>query len=179
MPHQNPTASALLLDHLELFNRLPDGPVLDLACGSGRNGLRVAAAGHSVWFVDRDRDALARVEQQALAQGSSAVIWQQNLEDGHNPFAERRFAAILGFHYLHRPLLPWLAQAILPGGLIVYETFTQAHPQHFGRPSNPNFLLQPNELAAAFASWEQIHYREGIHPAPQRCSAQLVARKPK
>jgi hypothetical protein len=33
------------------------------------------------------------------------------------------------------------------GGVLIYETFAQGNAQ-FGRPSNPDFLLNPGELLA-------------------------------
>ena len=44
----------LLLDNLELLQGVEtDVPVLDLACGTGRNGLELAARGIEVVFADR------------------------------------------------------------------------------------------------------------------------------
>jgi len=37
-------------------------------------------------------------------------------------YAGRQFDAIVVTHYLHRPLLPLLAAALAPGGLLIYET---------------------------------------------------------
>lgn len=39
-----------------------DKPILDLACGYGRNGAYLASRGHRVIFVDRDRDCLCFVK---------------------------------------------------------------------------------------------------------------------
>ena len=36
------------------------------------------------------------------------------------------------------------------GGVLIYETFAQGNAQ-FGKPSNPNFLLNPGELLALAA----------------------------
>ncbi|WP_051202196.1 class I SAM-dependent methyltransferase [Ferrimonas senticii] len=175
--HDSLTPSPLLLKHLEQLQRLPAGPVLDLACGGGRNGLWLSQQGLPMWFCDCSDEALTLVTQRLADQQLNAVLWHQDLETGSNPFAGRRFAAIICHHYLHRPLLPWLAQALLPGGVLVYETFT-IEQASIGRPRNPDFLLQPGELAKAFASWSQIHYREGKLTNPERYLAQLVARKP-
>jgi hypothetical protein len=61
--------------------------------------------------------------------------------------------------------------------LLLYETFTVEQPQ-FGKPRNPDYLLQPGELSHMFADWEEIFYFEGIKENPTRAVAQLVARKP-
>ncbi|MFI3245457.1 MAG: methyltransferase domain-containing protein [Ferrimonas sp.] len=177
--HQTSHPSALLIQHLTAFNQLPEGPILDLACGYGRNGLLLANIGHNVLFADRNETALATVQQQlsAYSTPSSSRCWPCDFEQGSNPLAEQTFAAAIVVNYLHRPLLPWLAEAIEPGGIILYETFLTAQAQ-LGKPSNPDFLLHPDELAHAFSGWQALHYYEGECASPHRFVAQLVARKP-
>ncbi len=173
------SAAGLLLDHLELLVDLDRSlPVLDLACGTGRNGLALAEHGISVVFADRSAADLEVIGQR-LAEGElPGRVWQVDLEQpGIDPFAEKCFAAILGFNYLHRPLFPAIQKAVMPGGLVVYETFTLEQRQ-FGRPKNPDFLLQPGELAALFHDWEIIFQFEGVGKYPDRGIAQIVAHKP-
>jgi len=172
-------AAGLLLDHLQLLTSLDHTePVLDLACGTGRNGLALAAEGVPVVFADKSADALTAVETRLLALNLPGSTWQVDLEQaGVNPLSGRGFSAILVFRYLHRPLLPMLKDAVLPGGLMVYETFTTDN-RRFGRPNNPDFLLRPQELKEIFQDWEIIHSFEGTLQNPDRAVAQLVARKP-
>jgi SAM-dependent methyltransferase len=119
----------------------PGGPVLDLAAGSGRHTNLLLRAGHPVLAVDRDTAALH-------AGHPTAEILEADLEDGTPwPIAGRLFAGIVVTNYLHRPLLPQLVQSLLPGGLLIYETFAIGN-ERFGRPSNPAFLLAPGELLA-------------------------------
>ena len=169
----------LLLDHLDLLTQLDRSlPVLDLACGRGQNGLLVASSGMTVVFADRSVESLSLVDRQLTASALSGYTWQLDLEQaGVNPLAGQYYAAIMVFHYLHRPLFPALKEAVIPGGLIIYQTFTIQQRQ-FGRPGNPDFLLQSGELVNEFSDWETIHHFEGIRPEPDRGIAQLVARKP-
>jgi SAM-dependent methyltransferase len=81
------------------------------------------------------------------------------------------------FNFLHRPLLPAIAAALRPGGLIVYETFVHPQREQFGKPRRDAFLLQPGELAAAFAGWQILKYAEGP-TGPRRIAASLIARHP-
>lgn len=171
--------SKLLLDQLNLLTDLDRSlPVLDLACGTGRNGLALAEQGMDVVFADKSVSALKVVEQRLLEAGLTGRLWQVDLElPCVNPFPVDRYAAVLGFCYLHRPLFPLLKKAVMPGGLMVYETFTIVQRQ-FGQPNNPDFLLRPGELEATFKDWELIHHFEGIRPNPDRGIAQIVARRP-
>ena len=119
---------------------IPEGEVLDLACGSGRHVRLLAALDHPVLAVDRDMQALAACEAPGVATA------QHDLEGGAAwPFPGREFAGIVVTNYLHRPLFEHLFKALAPGGILIYETFAAGNGR-FGKPSNPDFLLQPGEL---------------------------------
>lgn len=180
--------SALLRTHLNTIGEAAQrGPVLDLACGKGRNGLYLLNNAIPIVFADRNAEALNYVEQQLQDPALAAVkelatLWPVDFET--EPLAQLKknsFAAIMVFRYLHRPLMASLKKAILPGGLVIYETFTVDQPQ-FGRPKNPEFLLQAGELEEYFSGWEILHQFEGrfenyAGDAPAAI-AQIVARKP-
>jgi len=73
---------------------------------------------------------------------------EADIEAGPWPYAGRRFDGIVVTNYLHRPLLPVLADSLDPGGVLIYETFAHGN-ERFGKPSNPAFLLAPGELIDA------------------------------
>jgi hypothetical protein len=91
------------------------------------------------------------------------------------PFAPGRFAGIVVTNYLHRPLLPQLAAALAPNGVLVYETFALGN-EAFGKPSNPAFLLQPGELLAfaAGAGLRVIAYEDGVVNEPKPAMVQRL-----
>ncbi len=151
------TNQKLLLDYLDLVSRLDQSlPVLDLACGSGRNGLVLAQQGVPVVFADRSVADLDHIKRQLSENGWPGRTWLVDLEQpGSEPLAGLQFSAIIGFRYLHRPIFPALLNAVIPGGLVVYETFT-TNNRRFGRPSNPDFLLRPHELKTIFSSWQTL-----------------------
>ena len=169
----------LLLNYLELLTGLDRSlPVLDLACGSGRNGLILAQQGVPVVFADRSMEDLEHIKCQLTGNGLPGHTWHVDLEQpGSEPLAGLQFSAIIAFRYLHRPIFPALLKAIIPGGLAVYETFTTEN-RRFGRPNNPDFLLKPGELKTLFKDWKTIFYFEGDLQNPDRGVAQVVARKP-
>lgn len=146
------------------------GTVLDLACGSGRHLRWLAAQGLRVTGVDRDGEAVAPL-------GALAEIVVADLEGGPWPLAERRFDGIVVTNYLWRPLLPRIARALAPGGVLVYETFADGQAQ-FGRPSKPEFLLRPGELLQAFAQLRVVAYEDGLESDPERRVQRLVAVAP-
>ena len=118
----------------------PGGEVLDLACGSGRHTCYLAALGFRVVAVDRDELAL-----KVLSTLKCVTVRHADLENAPWPLAGMRFDAVVVTNYLHRPLLPFILDALSPTGLLVYETFAAGN-ERFGKPSNPNFLLRPGEL---------------------------------
>ena len=68
-------------------------------------------------------------------------------------------------HYLHRPLLSRLAEALASNGLLLYETFAVGN-ERFGRPRNPDFLLRPRELLDAFTGLRVLAFEDGIVADP-------------
>jgi tellurite methyltransferase len=173
------------------------GSVLDVACGTGRNALFLAAQGLEVIAVDRDvmrmehgrREARAaglRVRwvegdleaQTTAAGGSPAVLAHVAVAGTVPPWSPRPESvdAVVVCRYLWRPLLPLLAAAVRPGGLAMVQTFTSDQPR-FGHPHHPDHLLQPGEILRAFPRWAVLSYREGPVFA-REARAALIARKP-
>ena len=175
--------SPLLQTYLEqLREASAESPVLDLACGSGRNALWLASQEVPVVCADIRQNALDEIALAASNYLTWLTPWQVDLEaPGSQPLAGKHFGAVLVFRYLHRPLMLAIAEAIMPGGLVIYETFTTAQPR-FGRPTNPDYLLQPGELPEHFQGWEVMHEYEGVIASDttgnHQAVAQLVARKP-
>jgi len=173
--------AALVRDELERIRAAAaHGPVLDLACGSGRNALAVASAGLRVVALDRDPARLAALASRARACGLRLAAVRADLEAGHGiPLASASVGALLVFRYLHRPLAGEIVRVLRPGGLLVYETFTVHQREVAQHPRNPAFLLEPGELPRLFAGLEVLRSEEAIVRAPQpEAIARLVARKP-
>jgi tellurite methyltransferase len=136
------------------------GTALDVACGRGRNALWLAQHGFVTTAVDRS--AVAVAELNAVAQRDALPIRATfvDLEEGVPDLGEAAFDVIVVFHYLHRRLFPALVAALRPGGVLVYETFLRAQGAR-GKPTNPDFLLEPGELPRLVAPLEIRASREG------------------
>jgi len=184
MTHSNTNASSFLVDHYDLFDNLQIGNgVLDLACGKGRNGLFLVSHNVPVLFADNNEAHLQSIVPALESAGPSSkksacwlIDFEAQVSEGRNPLIGKSFDAVIVFNYLHRPLFPFIREAIRPGGLIVYETFN-VDQKRFGRPSNPDFLLQHDELCQVFAGWEFIESFEGEVSNPDRAITRLIARK--
>ena len=91
--------------------------------------------------VDQDISALE------LLQSATVQIQKLDLEGSDWPLLGRQFSGIVVTNYLYRPFLEELPKMLVEGGVLIYETFADGNAV-FGKPSNPNFLLNPGELLA-------------------------------
>jgi SAM-dependent methyltransferase len=145
--------------------------VLDVACGYGRHSRFFAARGARVTAVDRDEAALA-----TLAGVQGITILRADLEAAAWPFRGLSFDAIVVTRYLHRGLFPDLIDAVADSGVFLYETFAAGN-EVYGKPSNPDFLLDPGELLdvvrgrLAIVAFEQGLVEGGAPAVIQRIAA--------
>jgi SAM-dependent methyltransferase len=148
-----------------------DSVALDFACGSGRHSQLLANLGYSVLAVDQDISLIQT--------GYSSAITPKclNLEEETWPLSGSKFGGIVVTNYLYRPHLDRLPELLEEGGILIYETFAQGN-EKFGKPSNPNFLLNPGELLAFAArhslkvlAYEDIYVDEPKPAMVQRLCA--------
>lgn len=138
------------------------GPVLDVACGPGRHASLLAERGLEVVGVDRNPQVIPHVK-----------FVEADLEGAPWPFAGQRFAGIVVTNYLHRPLFSTLAESLDAGGVLIYETFMLGN-ERYGRPSNPDFLLRPGELLAAFSALTVVAFEQGMQERPKKAVVQRI-----
>lgn len=143
------------------------GTVLDVACGSGRHMRWFQERGHSVTGVDRAPEAIAT----AAAFGDTL---QADIENGPWPFIGKRFDAVIVTNYLWRPRLADIVASIAPGGVLLYETFAAGN-ETVGKPSRPDFLLQPGELLRVCAGLHTVAFEDGWLNAPSRFVQRIAA----
>jgi len=145
-----------------------EGRVLDLAAGTGRHTRLLLDMGLRVCAVDRTASALLPLA------GPRCEVRELDLETGAPWQLGGGYDAIVVANYLHRPLLPALAAALAPGGVLIYETFAQGN-ERFGQPRNPDFLLCPGELLEAFAALAVIAFEQGEVTRPRPAVVQRIA----
>lgn len=147
---------------------VPDGgTVLDVACGSGRHVRWFDGRRCRVTGVDRDASALA------LLSGMAETV-VADIENGPWPFPGRRFNGVVVTNYLWRPLLPTLVDSVAEGGVLIYETFVTGN-ETVGKPSNPDFLLRPQELLRAVTGLRVVAFEDGYLNEPARFVQRITA----
>jgi SAM-dependent methyltransferase len=151
------------------------GTALDLACGSGRHLRWLHSLGLHPTGIDRDAAALATSAD--LAQAGLAELLQADVENGPWPCHGRQFGAVVVTNYLWRPLWPQILASIASGGVLLYETFADGN-QTVGKPSRPDFLLQPGELISRCQDLRIVAYEEGFLDAPARFVQRVAAVRP-
>lgn len=139
--------------------RLPASPgtALDLACGLGGNAVFLAERGWHCEAWDISDVALQRLDQYAQQHQLPITSRVANLDN--IDLSQHSFDVIVVSYFLSRPLLPALALALKPGGMLFYQTFLAAAGKNNG-PGNPAFILQKGELPSQTQSLQLCYYEE-------------------
>jgi len=158
---------------------LPAGcTIVDIAGGSGRHAVPLARAGRTVIVVDFIPTAVRTATQRDSGiLGAVADVRALPMRDGS-------LGAIVCVNFLDRTLFPSLVGLLLPGGALIYETFTRRHLDlvRAGRahgPRNPTYLLDDGELRMLVAPLVVQEYTEGLvaDEVGERHVARVVAVK--
>jgi 2-polyprenyl-3-methyl-5-hydroxy-6-metoxy-1,4-benzoquinol methylase len=172
-----PEPASVLRDNLHL---LPSrGRAMDLACGLGANALLLAGQGLDVTAWDLSEVAVTRLRQHADLMQLRVDAQVRDL--CARPPEPESFDCIVVAHFLDRGLAPAIAEALRPGGLLFYQTFSLEGVSDRG-PSNSTYRLGTNELLRLFPGLTLRFYREegrlGDLTRGTRDLVQLVAERP-
>lgn len=137
----------------QVADRIPDGPVLCLAEGEGRNAVYLAQRGHTVTAVDQSSVGLANALQ--LAAEKDVVIATEVADLADYDLGEGRWAGIVSIwcHVppeLRRRLHAACVRALRPHGVFVLEAYTprQLERPGVGGPPDAALLMTPEGLRA-------------------------------
>ena len=127
---------------------------LDIAAGNGRNALFLARQGFVVDAVDIADTGLARFAEKHPGIHSICA----DLDDFDIPAS--RYDLILNIKYLNRRLFPYIREGLVPGGILIFETFLDSQNPAKNQPRCRDYLLRENELLHAFSSLKIVYYKE-------------------
>ena len=172
----------------EFLAETAPGTALDVAGGAGRNAVWLAEHGWRVKLIDISDVALkmAREKFEAVKKASSAqpktslarkASLKTEMVDLNciSHLGTEEYDLLVVFYFLRRELFPAISRALKPGGTLIYRTYTIDRMKVPSGPSDPKYLLQPNELLHAFPGLRVLHYREMLQG---KAAAELVAQKP-
>src|SRR5262245_11265532 len=143
-------------------------PVVDVACGSGRNAIFLAQLGSTVICVDKD---LSRLPDDKVL-NVSLIKQQLDLIADQWPFGAETIGGIVLVDFLYIPLFPFFNNCLIAGGCFLLETVS-------GRGGNYLELPRTGELlTAAEKAFDIEVYKESRVGPPQlqRVSVKMLAR---
>lgn len=100
---------------------LPDGPVLELACGRSGSALLLAAAGRRVTAVDIADLALAQLAAEARRRGLAGRIECVEADIPSREHGKERYALVLATHFWDPAAFAAACRAVMPAGLLGWE----------------------------------------------------------
>jgi SAM-dependent methyltransferase len=163
------------------------GPVLDVGAGAGRVALRLAAAGHDVTALDRDRELLAVLSERAQAAGltvRTVVADAIDFDAGHAAYGLvavpmqtiQLLPARTGFFASAR-------RAVAPGGIVAlaladalegFEDDAEMPPPDVGEADGWRYVSQPTAVRAVAGGARIERLRHAIAPDGGRSSERDV-----
>ena len=172
-----PVAAEVLFHNQHLLPK--SGTALDLACGLGANAMCLAEHGLTTSAWDISSSALQQLSAQAKQYNLHITVEARDVSS--EPPEANSFDVIVVSRFLDRNMMSDIKNAIKPEGLVFYQTFTKEKVSSSG-PSNPDFLLDKNELLNFYNDWHVLFYKEegatGNTEDGFRNQAMIVAQKP-
>src|ERR1700687_484484 len=95
-------------------------PILDVACGSGRNALVLSQLNAEVICIDKDLRRL-QAHQSNLDSARLKLIPLDLIKDSW-PFGSGSVGGIINVHFLLPSLFPFFKMSLSPGGCLLIET---------------------------------------------------------
>jgi SAM-dependent methyltransferase len=153
-------------------------PILDVACGAGRNAIALSELGCTVLCVDRDLTgleiSLARLRRTELREATERLVLHKlDLLKDRWPFAPGVAGGIINVHFLSPPLFPFFERTLSPGGYLLLETVP-------GCGSNYLELPKAGALKSALDGGFELEFYRERRVGPLSCDAVtvgLLARK--
>lgn len=151
-----PPPDALLVAYAPKPEQIaPRRVALDLAAGLCQNATWLAEQGYLVNAMDISHVALERGRAEMAMRNLRNINFIQTDLDSVE-LMKNTYDLVCCFRFLSRHLLPDIRQAIVPGGMIIYQTWNirrlNRHPD-----MSRAFLLELRELPKFFPGWEVLH----------------------
>lgn len=173
---RDPEPSAVLRRYADA---LPAGRALDVATGTGRNAVFLAAAGYEVDAIDQSREGLRIARENARERGVSDHLHLVQADVPSYDFPESRYDLVTISFYRAVDRFPDVKASLVPGGYLFVEHHLRAADPTPAGPSGDRFRFAANELLHACLDLTILHYEEVSEERSQgdhRVVARIVAR---
>jgi SAM-dependent methyltransferase len=162
----------------EIVSGASDLPILDVACGRGRNSAWLSYLGGRVTAMDIDLTGIETLRTDlppsTLANSLRQIeLLRLDLINDRWPYQPSSVGGIVNIQFLYEPLLAAFSRSIIPGGILVIETVD-------ARGGNYRQLPESGTLKKALAEFfEFLVYRERPDKTPtvNAASVRLVGRR--
>lgn len=172
-------------DHL-LFRyapQIPDGPVLDLGLGEGRNALFFAMKGYNVHGIDISQAAVEKCLERARQAHLSMTCEVRNLVDVEiGPESQALIMSTMALQFVKKSesarIIARMKQGVMPGGMVYITVFSTENPgyetlKHTQQEVEPDtFYIErtdsyrhfftKEELLTPFADFQLLHFSQAI-----------------
>ncbi len=153
-------------------------PLLDVACGSGRNAAVFFQLGCDVICVDKDLASFQahrlRIQNTSLVKTAAQMrLHQMDLVSDAWPFSACTFGGIINVHFLRPALFQHFESSLSPGAYLLLETVP-------GCGGNYLELPKTGEVRLAFEAAFEIEFYKERMVGPHGCNSttvQMVAKK--
>lgn len=151
---------------------LPDGPVLELACGRSGSALVLARSGRHVVAVDISDVALSQLWAEVERRGLSARVECVLADTASYDPGEERFALVLATYFWDAVAFSRACAAVLPGGLLGWEALAS---EPGAERSDLPFRIPHGELSARLPRRFTVLQEQPVVSGAKR-STRLLAR---
>ena len=159
-----------------LARLLPEGPVLDLACGPSGSALLAAATGRRVTAVDVSDAALSLLAEAACRRGMTGLVSLVHADLAAWRPQPGSYAVVLCTGYWDRDLFPAAADAVTAGGVLGWEAFTAG--ARLMRPDLPEaWVLGTGEPASLLPPGFETLSQQELPDARAGAKRRLMARR--
>jgi SAM-dependent methyltransferase len=174
--HAPPRPARLPLLAEALAAGIPEGPVLELACGASASALALAEMGRSVSAVDISDVALELLHRAARELGVDERIdlSRRDLYAYRPP--TRAFALVLCTSFWDPMVFAAGCDAARVGGVVAWETFLHDPAEGEPPPIDPRYCLAPGEPASRLLPGFRV-LGQSVHGEPGRRRVAMLARR--
>lgn len=155
---------------------LPDGPVLDLACGMSGSALLAAEAGRQVTAVDVSEVALGLLGTEAQRRGLGQLITLVQADLGTWRPEPGGYSLVVCTGYWDGHVFAAAADAVAAGGLLGWEAFTADARR--ARPAlRADWCLDPGEPASLLPAGFTVIAQQDLPDGQCSTKRRLLARR--
>jgi 2-polyprenyl-3-methyl-5-hydroxy-6-metoxy-1,4-benzoquinol methylase len=142
----------------------PNSQILCLADGEGRNGVYLAAQGHTVTAIDQSRVGLKKAKKLAQQKQVSVETIKADLAEYDLGVESWDCIVSIFFHIpseVRANIYPRIIAALKPGGSLILESYTPNQLNHkTGGPPTSDLMLTKDQLTQYFSEMNLEHLQE-------------------